>query len=136
MCQKTLNFSPFKVLKLIITLNKSTENVNIASMIIIIFLPCIVSKLVHRLNKTTTTSWGCWKHVFGIPGARPIFLKAEMHKKSKNGFKTMNSRPPSVMIFSKNCFRSKKIIKKIGRFIDFWIFMPIYMNNLDQFLKI
>ena len=53
LCKKTLNFSPFKVLKLIITLNKSTENVNIASMFIIIFLPFIVSKPVHRLNKTT-----------------------------------------------------------------------------------
>ena len=80
-----------------------------------------------------TMSWGCWKHVFGIPGARPMFLKAELHKESKNGFKTINSRPPSVMIFSKNCFWSKKIIKKIGRFVNFWIFMAIYMNNLDQF---
>ena len=52
-------------------------------------------------------------------GARPMFLKAELHKESKNGFKTINYRPPSVMIFSKNCFRSKKIIKKIGHFVDF-----------------
>ena len=53
MSKKSHLFFPFKVLKLIITLNKSTENVNIASMIIIIFLPRIVSKLDHRLNKTT-----------------------------------------------------------------------------------
>ena len=48
-----------------------------------------------------------------------MFLKAELYKESKNGFKTINFRPPSVMIFSKNCFWSKKIIKKVGRFADF-----------------
>ena len=31
-----------------------------------------------------------------------MFLKAELYKESKNGFKTINFRPPSVMIFSKN----------------------------------
>jgi len=83
-----------------------------------------------------TTSWGCWKHVFGIPGVRPMFLKVELHKESKNGFKTITYRRYPTMFFSKNCFRSKKIIKKIGRFVDFWILMAIYMNNLDQFWKI
>ena len=83
-----------------------------------------------------TMSWGCWKHVFGIPVARPMFLKAELHKESKNGFKTINFKPPSIMIFSRNGFWSKKIIKKIGHFVDFLIFMPIYVNNLDQFKKI
>ena len=53
MSKKSHLFFPFKVLKLIITLNKSTENVSTASMFIIIFLPFIVSKPVHRLNKTT-----------------------------------------------------------------------------------
>ena len=80
--------------------------------------------------------WGCWKHVFGIPGARPMYLKADLHKESKNEFKTISARPPSVMIFSKYCLQSKKIIIKIGRFVDFWIFMAIYMNKLDQFKKI
>ena len=87
-------------------------------------------------NSLITTSWGCWKHVFGIPGARPMFLKAEFHKESKNGFKTINFRRYPVMIFSKNCFRSKKIIKKIGRFDDFWTFMAMYMIKLHQFKKI
>ena len=98
-------------------------------------LPKLLWSHVQIFCLTTffTMPWGCWKHVFGIPGARPMFLKAELHKESKNGFKTINFRPPSVMIFSKNCFRSKKIIKKIGHFVDFWIFMAIYMNNLDQF---
>ena len=44
--------------------------------------------------RPTTTSWGCWKHVFGIPGVRPMFLKADLHKESKNGFKTTSYRPP------------------------------------------
>ena len=91
------------------------------------------SIVTDRAPNVFTMSWGCWKHVFGIPGARPMFLKAELHKESKNGFKTINFRPPSVMIFSKNCFQGKKIIKKIGCFVDFWIFTAIYMNNLDQF---
>jgi hypothetical protein len=48
-----------------------------------------------------------------------MFLKAELHKESKNGFKTINYRRSPVMFFSKNCFRSKTIIKKIGGFVDF-----------------
>ena len=32
-----------------------------------------------------TMSWGCWKHAFGIPGVRPMFLKPKLHKESKNG---------------------------------------------------
>ena len=92
-----------------------------------------VSLLVSVLNYTM--SWGCWKHPFGIPGVRPMFLKPKLHKQSKNGFKTINYRRSLVMFFSKNCFRSKKIIKKVGRFVDFWIFMAIYMDKLDQFKK-
>ena len=40
------------------------------------------------------------------------------------------------MFFSKNYFLAPKIIKKIGRFVDFCIFMAIYMDKLDQFNKI
>jgi hypothetical protein len=65
-----------------------------------------------------------------------MFLKPKLHKESKNVFKTINYRPSPVMIFSKNCFRCKKIFKKIGRFVDFLIFMAIYMDKLDQFKKI
>ena len=56
---------------------------------------------------------------FLVPGGRPMVLKAELHKESKNGFKTINFRPPSVMIFSKNCFRGKKIIKKLDVLLIF-----------------
>ena len=76
------------------------------------------------------------KHPNPVPGVRPILLKAKLHKESKNGFKTINYRRSPVMFFSKNCFQRKKIIKKIGCFVDFWIFMAIYMNKLDQFKKI
>ena len=49
-----------------------------------------------------TTSWEYWKHLFGIPGVRPMFLKAELHKESKNGFKN-NQLPalPSNVFFKK-----------------------------------
>ena len=83
-----------------------------------------------------TTSWGCWKHPFGIPGVIPMFLKPKLHKESQNGFKIINSRRYPVMIFSKNCFRCKKITEQIGYFVDFWIFMAIYIDELDQFKKI
>ena len=82
-----------------------------------------------------TMSWELWKHPDPVPGVRPMFFKPKLHKESKNGFKTINFRRYPVMIFSKNCFRSKKIIKKVGRFVDFWIFMAIYMDKLDQFKK-
>ena len=99
----------------------------------IVHILYVLGLMSDSLTTIFTTSWGCWKHVFGIPGARPMFLKAEFCKEFKNGFKTINSRPSSVMIFSKYCFQSKKIIIKIGRFVDFWIFMAIYINNLDHF---
>ena len=54
----------------------------------------------------------------GSPAVRLMFLKPKLNKESKNGFKTINYRRYPVMIFSKNCFRSKKFIKKIGRFVD------------------
>jgi hypothetical protein len=47
------------------------------------------------------------------------FLKPKLHKESKNGIKPINYRPPPVMIFSKNCFSEKKIVEKIGHFVDF-----------------
>ena len=63
-----------------------------------------------------TTSWGCWKHHFGIPGVTPIFLKPKLHKKSKNGFKTINYRPYRIVIFSNYFFRYQKSSKKLDGF--------------------
>ena len=79
----------------------------------------------HHFHSFYTMSWELWKHADPVPGVRPIFLKPKLHKESKNGFKTINYRPSPVMIFSKNCFRRKKIIKKIECFVDFWIFLSI-----------
>ena len=78
-------------------------------------------------------SWELWKHPNPVPGVRPMFFEPKLHKASKNGFKTINYRPSPVMFFSKNCFWSNKIIKKIGCFVDFCIFMAIHMDKLDQF---
>ena len=80
-----------------------------------------------------TMSWECWKHPFGIPGVRPMFLKAELHKESKNGFKTINYRRSPVMFFSKKLILAQKNCQKIGCFVDFWIFMAIYINKLYQY---
>ena len=80
-----------------------------------------------------TMSWELWKHPDPVPGVRPMFFKPKLHKESKNGFKTISYRPSPVMFFLKNCFWSNKTIKKIGCFVDFCIFMAIYMDKLDQF---
>ena len=96
---------------------------------------CTWPMILAPIFKHITTSWGCWKHLFGTPGVRPMFLKPKFHKESKNGFKTITYRCYPVMIFSKNWFWSKKFIKKVGCFVDFWIFMVIYMDKLDQFRK-
>ena len=80
-----------------------------------------------------TTSWELWKHPDLVPAGRSVFFKQKWPKESKNGFKSISCRPSPVMIFSKNCFSAKKIVEKIGRFVDFWIFMAIYMDKLDQF---
>ena len=61
-------------------------------------------------------SWGCWKHHFGIPGVRPIFLKPEWSKESKNGFKTINFRPYRIVIFSNYFFRYQISLKKLDGF--------------------
>ena len=87
-------------------------------------------------SKSCTTSWGCWKHPFGIPGVRPMFLKPKLHKESKNGFKTINYRPSPVMIFSKNCFWGKKIIKKLDILLSFeFLWQNIWING-TKFKKI
>ena len=80
-----------------------------------------------------TTSWGCWKHPLWIPGVRPMFLRPKLLKQSKNGFKTICCRRYPLMIFSKNCFSVQNNHQKIRCFVDFWIFMAIYIMKLDKF---
>ena len=47
-----------------------------------------------------------------------MFLKPKLHKESKNVFKTINYRPPSVLFKKKKLFFSKKNVEKIGRSVD------------------
>ena len=77
-----------------------------------------------------------WKHLDPVPGVRPMIFKAKLHKESKNGFKTINCHRYPVMFFSKDYFQHQKSSKKIGHFVDFWNFMSIYIDKLDQFKKI
>ena len=77
----------------------------------------LMSKQKQKNNTCThTMSWGCWKHHFGIPGIRPIFLKPEWPKESKNGFKTIHFRPYRIVIFSNYFFRYQKSSKKLDGF--------------------
>ena len=56
-----------------------------------------------------TELWGCWKPPFGIPGVRPMFLKAELHEKYKYGLKTINYRhSPVLFFFFKKLFSAQK----------------------------
>ena len=70
----------------------------------------------HWTFRSYTMSWWCWKHPFGIPGVRPMFLKPKLHKESKNGFKTINYRPYRMAIFSNYFFRYQKSSKKSDGF--------------------
>ena len=64
-------------------------------------------------------SWGPGNHSKLTPGSRPMFLKAKLHKESRNGFKTIIYRRYPVMIFSKNWFSAQKIIKKLDVLLIF-----------------
>ena len=77
-----------------------------------------------------TVSWELWKHPDPAPGGRPMFFKAKLPKESKNGFKTISCR-----CFFKKLFSAPKIIKRIGCFVDFWIFISIYMLKIRPVLK-
>ena len=87
-----------------------------------------------------------WEHTLRSESAEKISLGSQMSDLclwKQNG--TRNSIMGSklsiadanqyILFFSKNCFRRKKIIKKIGCCVDFWIFVVIYMDELDQFKK-
>ena len=55
---------------------------------------------------------GYWKHPFGIPGVRPMFLKPKLHKESKNGFKTISCCPYRKVIFFQITFLGTKNHRK------------------------
>ena len=64
-----------------------------------------------------------------------MFLKPKLHKESKNGFKTINYRRYPVMIFSKNCFRSKKNHQKSWMFCWFLNFYSNIYGYIRPILK-
>ena len=83
---------------------------------------------------SSTTSWGLWKHHFGIPGVRPMFLKPKLHKESKNGFKTINYRPSLLVIFSNYFFRHQKSSKKWNGFTSNQF--PNHLNSIKCSINI
>ena len=58
-----------------------------------------------------------------------------LHKESKNGFKTISCRPYPVMIFSKNCFWCKKIIKKLNVLMIFELLWQCIWLNYTSLKK-
>mgnify|MGYP007015787208 CR=1 FL=1 len=72
--------------------------------------PCRMNLWGHRFSQNTA-SCELWKHSNPTPGGRPMFFKAKLPKKSKNGFKTSSCRRYPVMFFSKNYFRHQKSSK-------------------------
>ena len=76
----------------------------------------VFSSHCYQMRYRYTMSWELWKHPDPVPGVRPMFLKPKFQKESKNGFKKINYRPPSVMFFSKNYFRHQKSLKKLESF--------------------
>jgi hypothetical protein len=64
-----------------------------------------------------------------MPGVRPMFLKAELHKEFKNRCKTINYRPSLVMFFSKNYFLHQKSSKKLDILLIFeFLWQYIWIN--------
>ena len=93
-------------------------------------LPCIFSVFVEVVLKVAEAvylpaSWELWKHSDPVPGGRSMVFKAKLPKESKNGFKTISCHSYPEMFFFKKTFSTPKITKKIGCFINFWIFMSI-----------
>ena len=50
------------------------------------------------------------------PRCQTFFFKPKLNKESKNGFKTINYRPPLVSDIFKLLFSAQKIIKKFARY--------------------
>ena len=78
-----------------------------------------------KIGTSFTTLWGPGKHSMSPPGCRTLFLKPKCHKKSKNGFKLINSRSPLQVIFSNYFFWYQKLSKKLNIFC--W-FLKFYLN--------
>ena len=63
-------------------------------------------KTLGKLDPNSTMSWELRKHTDPVPGVRPMFLKAKL----QTIFGTKNHQ-------------------KNGCFVEFWIFIAIYING-------
>ena len=65
-----------------------------------------------------------------------MFLKPKLHKKSKNGFRTILSRRYPLLFFSKNYFLAKQTSIMLDVLLFLKKIMAIYKDKVDQFKKI
>ena len=83
-----------------------------------------------------TMSWWPENHSMSSPGCRPPILKPKLYKESKNGFKPINYCSPLLVIFSKNYFQHKKIVKKWDLLLIFEFlcqYMCISKTNSEKY---
>ena len=81
--------------------------------------------MTHPNEGTTTASWGPWNHSKSIPEDRSMFLKAKLHKESRNGFKKINC----CRFKKKNFFSAQKNVNKNWTF--FWSFEFLFLFSKD-----
>ena len=60
--------------------------------------------------------WGPGNHARSTPGVIPLFLDPKLHKEMYFGVKTINYRPPSLLVTF-----AKTYVKKIERYVEFRI---------------
>ena len=91
--------------------------------------PTLIRKGLVARSVPQTASWELWKHPDPVPGGRPMFFKAKLPKKYKNGFKTISCRCYPVMFFSKFYFRHQKSSKKMYVLLIFeFLWQYIWIN--------
>ena len=77
-------------------------------------------------------SWGSGNHSMSPPGCRSPFLKPKLYKEIVQGIQKWvqtNQLPfPPISDFFKKLFSAPKIVKRMGLFVDFPIFVPIYVH--------
>ena len=94
------------------------------------FLSCCFSqkKLNHCVLRALKTSWTCSRRQTYVFQSK---IAQEIQKWVQNN--QLLSLPSNV--FFKKLFSAPKIIKKNVCFVDFWIFMVISMDKVDQFIE-
>ena len=65
-----------------------------------VFFQCTPVQLTNHNTALTLPSWG-WgpgNHARSTPGVIPLFLDPKLHKEMYFGVKTINYRPPSLLV--------------------------------------